>query len=893
MPNRVFLSAALLLLTPVALAADPTPPPAEEIAKAVHQLGADDFRAREQATAWLWAAGPAAEDALKAGLNSADAEIVARCRDLLDKIPYGITPDMPRRFVELIAAARAGGAGGWPAVAPDLLDLGPRGLEVARKLIDRLANNDGQRDAMRRTLDLEGWRVAPALLAAGQTDKAADLLERSAVVAATTPNDLVAVRHYAAFLAAQGKLAEQLPRWRSWAEKHNGNSGGADGRMPDGSPDGRVSLIVLAHLARLHGDLAEARKAAEQTGRADLNEAILFDQGAWADLAAAPAPAGSYPAITVGLKSMYLAAAGKSAEAATALNELKAMPVTRMNAVVPPLVFRALMYAGHPADALAALDAYKLPDGALPQFEVLCQQDRYGEAFPKLEKPVGEHSAIRWQWDTAKLRVYYLRGERDKFQQTLAPLAAYDTLSAPETNAAQDTVELLVGLDRTTAAAPIAAALLNGGALPADVFGKLFPKALLAAETWWRYERLQHPAEPMRATVARLPALLDKRLAEPEGRAVLEAAAKVARAQIDAEADHWLQGLAEACRAAGLDEQARTYCKEAAERTNSAAAWQRLGDLHAEGKQYAEAAAAYEKAWRNDTKQVLPLWLRGWALEKAAQPGGREARDLAHTLLLGDEDARLKLAEELAKRSAFGPELVTAARDERRLIVRLSSPGSNIGRNAQSLLSNDPGAYSDRLEAADCAQRFLFRMLRTTAYFKKEQGYLVVLHRLANYRAQGLLAKGDIAGAVHEAEVALGYLPGHSEPATALVPELAKRGHTAEADQVYAAAAAAEDRLCKDYPQSAEFRNNRAWLAARCRRDPDLALDHSRKAVELEPAHANYRETLAEVLFQRGDKAAAVAEIKRCIELDPKNTYYAKQRARMEAGDPTAAVPGK
>src|SRR5438105_5034484 len=83
------------------------------------------------------AAGPPAEEALKAGLKNPDAEVVARCRDLLDKIPYGITPDMPKRFVELIATARAGGPGAWPAVAPDLLDLGPRGLDVAQKLIDR------------------------------------------------------------------------------------------------------------------------------------------------------------------------------------------------------------------------------------------------------------------------------------------------------------------------------------------------------------------------------------------------------------------------------------------------------------------------------------------------------------------------------------------------------------------------------------------------------------------------------------------------------------------------------------------------------------------------------------------------------------------------------------
>ncbi len=892
MPTRIMLPAALALLTAV-IAAEPPAPPADEIDKAVHQLGADDYHAREQATAWLWAVGPAAESALKAGLNSADAEVVARCRDLLDKIPYGITPDMPRRFVELIAAARAGGAGGWPAVAPDLLDLGPRGLGVARKLIDRIANNDGQRDAMHRTLDLEGWRVAPALLASGQIDKAMDLLERSAVMAATTPNDLVAVRHYAAFLAAQGKLAEQLPRWRSWAEKNAKQSGDAGGRLPDGSPDGHVSIIVLAQLARLHGDLAEARRAAEESGRADLIEAIMFDQGAWADLAKHTTSMGGFPAITVGLKSMYLAAADQSAEAASALNDLKAMPVTRASAVAPPLVFRALMFAGRPADALAALAKYKLADGALPQFEVLCQQDRFAEAFPKLAKPVGEHSTIRWQWDTAKLRVYYLQGEPDKFQQTLSALSAYDTLSAPETTAAQVTVELLVGIDRTAAALPIAAALLNGGATPADVFGKLFPKSPLAAETWWRYERLQHPAEPMRATVARLPALLDKRLADPEGRAALDAAVKVARAQVDAEADRWLQGLAEASQAAGLSERAQAYCKEAAEKINSAAAWLRLGDLHAEAKQFAAAAVAYETAWRNDTKQVLPLWLRGWALEKAGQPGGHEARDLAHTLLLADEDARYKLAEELVKRSSYGPELVAVARGERRFIVRLSNPGTNTGRNAQGKLSSDAGAFTDRLEAADCTQRFLFRLLRTNSWFIQGQGYLSVLHRLANYRAQGLLAKGDVAGAVREAATALALLPDHSEPATALVPDLAKHGHAAEADRIYAAAAAEEDRLCKDYPQSAEFRNNRAWLAARCRRDLDLALEYGRKAVELEPEHANYRETLAEVLFQRGDKAEAVAEIKRCIELDPKNTYLLKQRIRMEAGDRDAPLPSR
>ena len=487
--------------------------------------------------------------------------------------------------------------------------------------------------------------------------------------------------------------------------------------------------------------------------------------------------------------------------------------------------------------------------------------------------------------------MYNLLGDRVQVNRILAALSAYDSVSATEAPAAIDTVESLVGLERPAAAIPIAAALLNGGASPPDVFGKLFPRAPLAAEIWWRYERLQHPDEPMRTTVARLPALLSKHLARPDGLAALESAAKIARTQADTDADKWLQGLAEACQSAGLDAQARAFAQEAAERSKSAAAWLRLGDLQVEGRQYAAAATAYRRAGQADAKSALALWLHGWAMEKAGQPGGLKVQQLAHTILLADESARSKLAEELAKRSAFGPELMTAALGERRLILKVSSPTSNFGRGAQYELGRAAGANADRAAVADGTQRFLFRLLRTNTYFKKEQGYLSVLHRQANQRSLALLDKGDVAGAVHEAEAALALLPAASEPASTLVPELAKRGHTAEADRVYAATAAVEDRLCKDYPQSAEFHNNRAWLAARCRRDLDLAVAYGRKAVDLEPHRVGFHDTLGEALFQHGDQAAALAEVKRCIELDPKNQYFVRQQKRVEAGDRAAALP--
>jgi tetratricopeptide (TPR) repeat protein len=153
------------------------------------------------------------------------------------------------------------------------------------------------------------------------------------------------------------------------------------------------------------------------------------------------------------------------------------------------------------------------------------------------------------------------------------------------------------------------------------------------------------------------------------------------------------------------------------------------------------------------------------------------------------------------------------------------------------------------------------------------------------------LARGDVEGALREAAAAQELLPGQSSPAIYLVPELARQNRAADADKVYDAAAAEQDRLCRDWPNSALFHNNRAWLAARCRRDLDGAVEHARKAVELAPKAAGYRETLAEAYFQRGERDAALERIKQALELDPKNSYYAKQRQRIEAGDRAAPVP--
>src|SRR5205807_6109306 len=95
-----FRSRAVLLLCLLApacclpLSAPAAPPPSQEdIARWVDQLGDKRFANREQASKQLWAAGQAAEPALGKALQSTDAEVRRRARDILDKFKYGIYPD--------------------------------------------------------------------------------------------------------------------------------------------------------------------------------------------------------------------------------------------------------------------------------------------------------------------------------------------------------------------------------------------------------------------------------------------------------------------------------------------------------------------------------------------------------------------------------------------------------------------------------------------------------------------------------------------------------------------------------------------------------------------------------------------------------------------------------
>jgi len=122
------------------------------------------------------------------------------------------------------------------------------------------------------------------------------------------------------------------------------------------------------------------------------------------------------------------------------------------------------------------------------------------------------------------------------------------------------------------------------------------------------------------------------------------------------------------------------------------------------------------------------------------------------------------------------------------------------------------------------------------------------------------------------------------------VPELAKRGEKRRADELFERVAGLYEQQCKEYPRDGGAHNSFAWLAARCRRQLDRALTHAREAVRLTPDSAGYLDTLAEILFQRGEQGEALRLMRRCVELTPGREYYRRQLKRFEAGDPKVDV---
>ena len=110
--SRRLIAAGLLLMASAPAWANPLPgADAEKARKLVKQLGATDFRAREQASNELVRMGSAVEPILREGLDFPDPEVRFRCRHLL---PLAMSYDLERRLQAFLGKDDKSAPAGWP-----------------------------------------------------------------------------------------------------------------------------------------------------------------------------------------------------------------------------------------------------------------------------------------------------------------------------------------------------------------------------------------------------------------------------------------------------------------------------------------------------------------------------------------------------------------------------------------------------------------------------------------------------------------------------------------------------------------------------------------------------------------------------------------------------------
>lgn len=161
----------------------------------------------------------------------------------------------------------------------------------------------------------------------------------------------------------------------------------------------------------------------------------------------------------------------------------------------------------------------------------------------------------------------------------------------------------------------------------------------------------------------------------------------------------------------------------------------------------------------------------------------------------------------------------------------------------------------------------------------------------AALEGNGEIAEADLNTIVEGMRKYALLLPEDITAPTLVIPRLDRLGKTKAADEIFARTLAAQRQLIERAPASADAHNNIAWLCAVARRQLDEALGWSQKANELATNNPAYLDTLAEIYFQKGDRAKALELIEQAIALDPDSGYLQQQRARFKDGKPTDPVP--
>lgn len=891
--RRRMAGAVAVLLAAVHAAPAAEPVTEDQIAAAAAQLTDGSFGVREQARGFLWRAGAPARAALEAATRSDDPEVALGAAGILWRLRVGIGPDTQPEVVGLIDRYRDGTPETRRDVLEQLIDR-----DAVDKAVALLAAEPGavQQDLMREVLRSLPDQAVAAIIQ-GRLDRA----ERLLAFAAQCDADVVRQADYAALLLGRGRLHAKIEALE------------ADGAARPGATAGPF----LARLLMLAGRFAAAKPLVEATTDDGLQAVFYHHSADWRSLATRNLVPGDEGVERLGFSAAINRLAGRHAESAAAVAQLVALAEEKP--AMGWTCVEALLITARWQEAIELLFTVERASA----FELMCLRMQPHEAFARIGVADPRSGTAAWfragaaaaaatpqearrhfSLGLAAARALFRLGERAEAERVLE--AAAGCATDEEGWQLYQVFETAHDLGLHERAEQHALDLLAREKTASSVFDRLFPGTGPVAEPWWARFRRWHPGEERRATLQRLREFLtpdgSPQAGQPALAAVCERAERESANLAAEERLGRLRGLGETCVLKGDSPLAIAFFEKEAAVGRELDAGQpreehggrheqgalvRIADVHARDRRWPQAAAAYGRAWSVNRRRAYPLYMRGYALLQAGDAEqGRERMERATVLPLGSGYERQELAAGL---EALGLEEAASAEWEK--ILRLGvfagdwEGGAAWAEMAAAQKIGNKRSHTDKLEAAGLFQQMLLYLLKTNASYPRASDYVDVVHVIHRARARGLMAAGPGAAAAWDIDAACAARPGDADFIEEVTKHLDAAGRAAEAEQVFAACFARYDRVCREFPEAAEYHNGLAWLAARCGRRLDDARRHAEAAVRLDPERAEFLDTLAEVHFRLGDRPQAIAIEKRVVERAPKNPEFRARLERFERGD--------
>lgn len=897
----VALLVALLAVPAPVRAADPPAakpgPTADELAA---DLGSASFAAREKAQRALWQLGKDAVPALEKVARGDDPEASRRAQAVLDRFGWGDLPDTPPDVLKLIRKFQAGDSNFARSEAVrreaigDLMKLGPPGIAAVRAILTRNLPPES-RTRLINSVTAQIRREVPLLLVAG---KAADADELMSLHAAGTTAEGAA--DYAAYHVLRGDLPTAIAQ-AELALKAGGR--------------GEPAKLVLVYLYRAAGLWARARETGEDVSvppeTPTYNEILLEDEGNWGALA--DLNHGRELNHPDAVRLLLTRLAGRTEKFDDAVKKVLADAAEANDAYDVKDAAIALLAGNRAADAADLLTRKRNNLDILSEIQIA--RLKFKEASELLDGKADVQPEERLEFDLRRARVLMTTGKREEasklFGEVARGLRAIDGgggryLSRPARSLIR--AEVRVGLrdlacEHAAMFVPLDAPA-GSTIVGESVFELLFPLDPMAAETLYSaLRRAGVPGDQPGASMVRTRDLLNGTASAP----AVDEAVKALRESAGLGGPNTALAKARSAfaaamilRAAKRADEAEAAFKLAAELTlgaegaatapgarswvygapDPARVWIEWGDYLMELGRPRAAAAVFEAGWKSFPDQPLPMILWGRALLAAGDAAeGAKRVELAHWVSLGNEKVRGRFLDELIRRGEG-----KAIRREVSLISKACWSHSHMFGNVMNQCARGSFLVGDFATAEVCGQRSLLVVMRKPGiYFVDPVGYLNVPHEIQAFRARAQLAAGKVDEAVATARDVLSVTPGYIELVTGIVPELDRLGRKADADALFAVAWGAYEKVLKDYPDGTSARGALAQLAGHCNRRLDDGLKHARAAVASDPLSVGYRESLAEVLFRRGERAAAAKVVEGLIDEHPRTSLYKRQLPRYRS----------